>query len=807
MTGELVITLKSDLCAGSGEAAGVSVDTDICTDEYGLPYLPARRLKGILRKAAETLLRYDCPGVSQDGIDKLFGVILSEKMGEEQAEKLLGKSVDLSGCLRLQDARLPGTDAMRVWLSGDDVPQALRRQEERPYIPPLYVTKLFTAVRGQTRMEHGIADNQSLRYTRVLERRNALNRKEATVFHAPAALDVDHMEPEDREALTELFQKSCQAARRVGTMQNRGLGLVAISWKKAPLENAHKFLWPEEKPDAKKIEIVYTLSLDAPVTLPGCGERSLEIPARSVIGCVSGAYQRREDRNDAEFRNLFLSGNVQWSSLTPAIQEQVSVFQQETSSIPERISNTVRARRSIPTPLMLVHMKNEGCYRNLLVSSRKEAEGKQKTLAGTYAVLAERTRNPDSQSCNTDSESYLLEVHSHAVYHHSHDGEGTLYLQESLDSGMIYGGTVTLPYETQQDKDTAKRLFTLLKETRFSFGRSRGAQYAACSLQSLDVRPCVEQTRATKEGDPVYVVLASDLILEKDGLFCAEPEAVREALSKALGVKNEHPPAYQKDAREKGAYQKDAGRGAEREAEQRQIDYCQYHTISGYQQLWQMQKTQITVLRGGSVFGFVSNGGEIPDKITIGCFRQEGFGVCHIYTKADMEQLRNIVKKPVARPPLPERSEETDWTQKLQSALVVEAGRSAVRECVRAYYQANKDTLRWSRSGIVGRLRLMLSEAAEYPELIARIQSIRESDNHAENQISDQERALQWVQGLCGTGEFSLSALLSGYEQENAGLRELILQDEDARRELVSHWKEPLRLLFRLAYYDEGGNA
>ena len=39
------ITLKSDLCAGSGEATGVAVDKDLCISQAGLPYIPARRLK------------------------------------------------------------------------------------------------------------------------------------------------------------------------------------------------------------------------------------------------------------------------------------------------------------------------------------------------------------------------------------------------------------------------------------------------------------------------------------------------------------------------------------------------------------------------------------------------------------------------------------------------------------------------------------------------------------------------------------------------------------------------------------------
>lgn len=47
---KLQIQLKSDLCASSGDSFGSLIDNDICYDKYGFPYIPAKRLKGILSK-------------------------------------------------------------------------------------------------------------------------------------------------------------------------------------------------------------------------------------------------------------------------------------------------------------------------------------------------------------------------------------------------------------------------------------------------------------------------------------------------------------------------------------------------------------------------------------------------------------------------------------------------------------------------------------------------------------------------------------------------------------------------------------
>ncbi|MDY2627586.1 MAG: hypothetical protein SOW08_04610 [Lachnospiraceae bacterium] len=60
----LEIRLRSDLCAGNGESVGNSVDTDVCMDTAGLPYIPSRRLKGCLKQAAYDLQKMKYPNAS-----------------------------------------------------------------------------------------------------------------------------------------------------------------------------------------------------------------------------------------------------------------------------------------------------------------------------------------------------------------------------------------------------------------------------------------------------------------------------------------------------------------------------------------------------------------------------------------------------------------------------------------------------------------------------------------------------------------------------------------------------------------------
>lgn len=50
---QIRIELLSDLCAADGNGYNSSVDVDVCHDDCGLPYIPAKRLKGCLRECAQ----------------------------------------------------------------------------------------------------------------------------------------------------------------------------------------------------------------------------------------------------------------------------------------------------------------------------------------------------------------------------------------------------------------------------------------------------------------------------------------------------------------------------------------------------------------------------------------------------------------------------------------------------------------------------------------------------------------------------------------------------------------------------------
>ena len=462
---ELKLILQSDLCAGNGEATGSTVDTDICIDEFGFPYLPARRLKGVLRDAAAWLVR--CGGADADAVEQLFG------------------TSDSPGRFRLSDAVLPGTDAMRAYIAGG-VSQELKRAAT-----PLNIARLFTSVRGQTRLENGVAADGTLRYTRVLDRHNALYPEQSTELVATVEMD-----PNADEAL---FARCCAAVRHIGTNRNRGLGNVRLIYT-AESATEQMIVLPPVPTEGERFEIRYSLALDAPVTLSGCAERLDEIPGRSVIGCLASQV----DPASADFADLFLNGTVQWSALTPQIC----------------------GVRSIPAPLSLVRLRN-GSFVNRALAKKEELIGqKQKTVDGSYTAL-------------TQFGPRLARAESHSIYHHSHLSE-TLYTQEALDAGMIYAGTVTVP------RRLAQHVLELLRVSRFSFGQSKTAQYGGCSLAAAPtIAPVSEELRSVPMGTPVWVLLDADMILPEGGICTADPADARRALSHLLGLEDRVPDGLQ----------------------------------------------------------------------------------------------------------------------------------------------------------------------------------------------------------------------------------------------------------------------
>ncbi len=201
----LQIKLLSDTAPGSGSDEVGGIDRSVVFDEKGLPYIPARRLKGVLREAALEALEAQTIGrsvgpVSLTLIDELFGKVGDQKPGR----------------LALANARLAEADSLTDWLEW-------AASQDAALVNLEAVRNSYSALRTQTsisRVSGGPVEN-TLRVTRVLRR--------CLEFKVEVDLKTEPGSNALESDLKEVLAVACAAARRLGLSRNRGLGEVEIA--------------------------------------------------------------------------------------------------------------------------------------------------------------------------------------------------------------------------------------------------------------------------------------------------------------------------------------------------------------------------------------------------------------------------------------------------------------------------------------------------------------------------------------------------------------------------------------------------
>lgn len=192
----LKITLKSDASFGRGDGVAGLVDVEAQHDEWGLPFLGGRAIKGILVE--------ECADILHSLPTKL------KKHWSEVAQMLFGQPGSLAADearLFIGNACLP-TDLCAV-IAYEVQSEQMSRED---------VLETFTALRKQTAMDaDGVAKDHSLRSIRVVMRE--------TCLEAPLRLTDLESSEQTADALA-LLSACVHAFRRAGTGRNRGRGLL-----------------------------------------------------------------------------------------------------------------------------------------------------------------------------------------------------------------------------------------------------------------------------------------------------------------------------------------------------------------------------------------------------------------------------------------------------------------------------------------------------------------------------------------------------------------------------------------------------
>lgn len=187
----LKLRLLTDATFGRGDGIAGLVDVEVEHDQYGIPYLRGRTLKGLWREECENLIAalslHDYQRATQlkDGCDRVFG------RG--------GSDLHATGVIHVGDARLPETVQSAVM---------------RANLTPHDILTSLTTIRRQTAIDaEGVAKDHSLRAMRAILRH--------TTFISP----ISSRHELDRHELA-ILVAGCYALRHVGTGRNRGRGDV-----------------------------------------------------------------------------------------------------------------------------------------------------------------------------------------------------------------------------------------------------------------------------------------------------------------------------------------------------------------------------------------------------------------------------------------------------------------------------------------------------------------------------------------------------------------------------------------------------
>lgn len=563
--GRIKIELMSDLCAGSGYSYAGIIDSDAFYDEYGFPWIPARRLKGCMREAAELV----CP----EAVEALFG-----KTGDTGTKGIILGNAYMEGHREIEEEL-----------------KAIREQkrEEAFYLSPQNVLNMYTCIRAQTRINQdtGVAEENTLRYTRVVGQYDPLKDRSPLCFYAEVEFD---------QADQQNIERIMKAVRNLGMNRNRGLGSVRC---RLDVDSAE----PEKKENVLEtpgsgenlVCLTYVLCNQEPLLMSSdnTGESDSYISGKSILGTLAGSYLRMTgaDPESEEFRQMFLDGTTVFTdaNLTfPPLEDG-----EEASQWPAYY----------PAPLYLNRLKKTKALVNLLADHREIPKGREADYNVAGGNLPRKLKT--HYVCEAKPNTYRIAEAEREIYYHNSQRE-QLYSQEALKEGQYFRGKI---YTLRR---YAGLLKMLLEESRLSFGKSKTAQYGTCTLAArVTMEDAAQKETAVKEGERVALVLSSDAIFLNENGYTVRFEEVKELAAAQLEI----PYVTTKD----------------------EGSMIQTREVTGYNSTWNLKRPGIPAVKAGSVLVYTIASGKcwrktFREDVFIGERNLEGYGQARVLECRDM---------------------------------------------------------------------------------------------------------------------------------------------------------------------------
>lgn len=264
---KLKITLKSDLCAASGQGFSNSIDTDVCYDNYGIPFIPARRIKGCLKEAANY--------IESDFINEIFGISGNSR----------------NGSLKITNAVIENYQQIV-----DDISISSKISHKN-------MLEFFTSTRASTAIKNDTAKEGSLRFIRVVNKTSPLTSENLEFF---ADFEID-------EVYSNEFSLICKSLKNIGFNRNRGFGAIKCEMIISEAKNKNYQFTFEDNND---YQINYLIQLENNIMVSSNNSKVTDeyISGSMVLGCLANNYLKK-NKFSSEFENLFIKDNIAFSNL------------------------------------------------------------------------------------------------------------------------------------------------------------------------------------------------------------------------------------------------------------------------------------------------------------------------------------------------------------------------------------------------------------------------------------------------------------------------------------------------------------
>ena len=481
---QLKITLISDLCVSDGGVYNSLVDTEVCHDSYGIPYIPAKRIRGCLKECALELRQI---GLDMDE-KKMFG-----DAGNQRAEILI-------------------SDAFPEHKK--DLVSCIRKNSGHPFFHPMFILDHFSGIRTQTSVDYrtGTADDGSLRTMRVI--------RKGLSFVSDVEISGSQAEEENLETCLKVFT-------HMGLARTRGLGeiraeLLPGTPDRKDLDMEHALLQPE----ADRLD--YQIELIDPVickSLNGQEGKTLDyIEGSKILGLLV-----EKGSQDADLHTLF---------------DRECFFSNAYIAVPRTKGKDGRKPEHLrceEVPASVYGLKNNDReFRDKLFDNplhRQEDRDRQLTQAKHCYVLFDGDGRPV----------FKTDVAIEERYHHRRpedksigkalkvedDTNANFYQISSIMRGQVFAGYIT------GEPDQIRFAYRILTSgSMFRIGYGRSSEYGRVRIKVTGTSK-VQDTKLT--GKRFAVRLVSPAIVYNDRAFYAtDPQDLAREVQYALGWGDSH---------------------------------------------------------------------------------------------------------------------------------------------------------------------------------------------------------------------------------------------------------------------------